>query len=161
VRLRTTLGGTVYDFGSIREVLAKSSPPRSGDMLAGVAARDGLERVAARAVLAERTLAELREHPVLPYESDEVTRVVEDALDEAAFRRVASLTVGDFRDWLLSDAAGEAELGAIARGLTPEMAAAVGKLMSNLDLIVAARKIRVVRTCNTTVGLAGRFSSRV
>lgn len=130
-------------------------------MLAGVAATSAVERVAARAVLADVTLAQLREHPVVPYELDEVTRAVEDHLDTAAFRAVSHLTVGAFREWLLATTTGGPHLRAVAAGLTPEMAAAVCKLMSNLDLMIVAAKCEVAVRCNNTLGLRGRFSSRL
>jgi len=159
--LKATIRGTTYAFASIKEVLAKANPPKSGDRLAGVAARDAVERVAARAVLSELTLAELRQHPVVPYEADELTRLVEDTLDAQAFAAVGHLSVGQFREWLLEPATTGGRIRAIAPGLTPEMAAAVCKLMSNMDLMVAARKCEVVVRANGTLGLPGRLSSRV
>jgi len=161
MRLQATLRGIVHAFGSVREVLAKANAPKSGDLLAGIAARDPVERVAARAVLSQLTLRELREHPVVPYETDEVTRMVEDTLDEQAFRAVAHLTVGQFREWLLETRTTGATLRSVARGLTPEMAAAVCKLMSNLDLMVVAKKCEIVVRATNTLGLPGRLSSRV
>jgi ethanolamine ammonia-lyase large subunit len=144
----------------VKEVLAKANPPKSGDDLAGISARDAVERVAARAVLAELTLRELREHPVVPYEKDELTRAVEDELDEAAFRAVAHLTVGQFREWLLDIGTTGQTLRAVAPGLTPEMAAAASKLMSSFDLMTVGAKCEVVVRANSTLGLPGRLSSR-
>jgi len=161
VQLTSTIRGVRYRFDSLKEVLAKANPPRSGDDLAQLSARDAVERVAARAVLSEVTLAELRANPVVPYEEDEITRVIEDDLDEAAFRAVKDLTVGEFREWLLSTAATGPVLRSIAPGLTPEMTAAASKLMSNLDLMTVAAKCEVVVRANNTLGLPGRFSSRV
>jgi len=161
VHLAATIRGTVYRFDSVREVLAKANPPKSGDVLAGVAARSAVERVAARAVLAQLSLADLRDHPVVPYEIDEITRLVEDHLDEVAYRAVAHLTVGQFREWLLSSATTGAEIRAVSPGLTPEMAAAVCKLMSNLDLMCVGAKCEVVVRANSTLGLPGRLSSRL
>ncbi len=161
MRLATTLLGTTYAFRDLKEVLAKANELKSGDQQAGVAARDDRERVAAKWVLADVTLAELREHPVVPYEEDEVTRVVEDALDDARFAQVRSWTVGQLREWLLDDETTGADVLALSPALTPEIAAACAKLMSNLDLIVAARKIRVVVKANGTFGLPGRLSSRL
>src|SRR3982751_149923 len=129
VQLASTIRGVRYAFASVKEVLAKANPPKSGDDLAGVSARDAVERVAARAVLADLTLRELRENPVVPYERDELTRTVEDELDDQAFRAVAHLTVGQFREWLLDIGTSGAMLRAIGPGLTPEMAAAASKLM--------------------------------
>jgi ethanolamine ammonia-lyase large subunit len=160
VQLVTTIRGVRYAFGSLREVLAKANPPKSGDDLAGIAARDAVERVAARAVLADITLRELREHPVVPYEDDELTRLVEDELDEQAFRAVAHLTVGQFREWLLAIETSGATLRSVAPGLTPEMAAAAAKLMSNFDLMTVGAKCEVVVRANSTLGLSGRLSSR-
>ncbi|MCW5806334.1 MAG: ethanolamine ammonia-lyase subunit EutB [Deltaproteobacteria bacterium] len=160
MQLASTIRGVRYTFATVREVLAKANPPKSGDDLAGVAARDAVERVAARAVLADLTLRELREHPVVPYERDELTRAVEDELDDQAFRAVAHLTVGQFREWLLDIETTGAKLRAVAPGLTPEMAAAASKLMSNFDLMTVGAKCQVVVRANSTLGLPGRLSSR-
>jgi len=149
-----------YTFGSVKEVLAKANPPKSGDDLAGVSAKDAVERVAARAVLADLSLRELRENPVVPYDRDELTRTVEDELDEQAFRAVAHLTVGQFREWLLDIATTGPTLRAVAPGLTPEMVAAASKLMSNFDLMTVGAKCQVVVRANNTLGLPGRLSSR-
>ncbi|MCE9574763.1 MAG: ethanolamine ammonia-lyase subunit EutB [Deltaproteobacteria bacterium] len=161
MRLEATIRGVRHRFDSVKQVLARANPPRSGDDLAGVSARSAVERVAAMAVLSELTLAELRAHPVVPYEEDEVTRVIEDALDEQAYRAVKDLTVGQFREWLLRTETKGATLRAIAPGLTPEMTAAASKLMSNLDLMTVAAKCEVVVRANNTLGLHGRLSSRV
>jgi ethanolamine ammonia-lyase large subunit len=160
VQLASTIRGVRYRFDSVREVLAKANPPKSGDDLAQLSARDAVERVAARAVLAELTLRELREHPVVPYERDELTRAVEDELDDQAFRAVAHLTVGQFREWLLDLGTTGPTLRAVAPGLTPEMAAAASKLMSSFDLMVVGAKCEVVVRANSTLGLPGRLSSR-
>jgi ethanolamine ammonia-lyase large subunit len=160
VQLASTIRGARYTFGSVKEVLAKANPPKSGDDLAGVSARDAVERVAARAVLADLTLRELREHPVVPYERDELTRHVEDELDAQAFAAIGHLTVGQFREWLLDIATTGPTLRAIAPGLTPEMAAAACKLMSNFDLMTVGAKCEVVVRANNTLGLPGRLSSR-
>jgi ethanolamine ammonia-lyase large subunit len=161
VELTVAIRGVRYRFASVKEVLAKANPHKSGDDLAGVSARDPVERVAARAVLAELTLEQLRAHPVVPYDEDELTRVVDDGLDDAAYRAVAHLTVGQFREWLLEPATTGAILRAVAPGLTPEMAAAACKLMSNLDLMTVGAKCEVVVRANSTLGLPGRLSSRV
>jgi ethanolamine ammonia-lyase large subunit len=160
VQLASTIRGVRYTFASVTEVLAKANPPKSGDDLAGVSARDAVERVAARAVLADLTLRELREHPVVPYERDELTRHVEDELDAQAFAAVAHLTVGQFREWLLDIDTTGPTLRAIGPGLTPEMAAAACKLMSNFDLMTVGAKCQVVVRANNTLGLPGRLSSR-
>ena len=161
MRLSATIRGSTHRFQSVKEVLAKANPPKSGDDLAGVSARDAVEWVAARAVLSEITLGELRRNPVIPYEEDELTRLVEDNLDEDAFRAVRELSVGQFREWLLDTKTTGAVLRAISPGLTPEMVAAVCKLMSNLDLMVAGAKYEVVVRANNTLGLPGRTSSRL
>jgi ethanolamine ammonia-lyase large subunit len=160
VQLASTIRGVRYTFASVKEVLAKANPPKSGDDLAGLSARDAVERVAARAVLADLTLRELREHPVVPYERDELTRYAEDELDAQAFAAVAHLTVGQFREWLLDVETSGATLRAVAPGLTPEMAAATCKLMSNFDLMTVGAKCQVVVRANSTLGLPGRLSSR-
>jgi len=161
VNLSATIRGTGYRFDDVKEVLAKANPPKSGDDLAGVSARDAVERVAARAVLAQLTLAELRANPVVPCEVDEISRLVEEDLDETAFRAVKNLSVGQFREWILDTDTRPEVVRAISPGLTPEMAAAVCKLMSNLDLMVAGAKLPVVVRANNTLGLPGHFSSRV
>lgn len=161
MKLAATLLGERFSFSDVKEVLAKANEPKSGDALAGVAARDPKERVAAKIVLSGLTLKDLREHPVVPYETDEVTRQVEDHLDEAAFSRVASLTVGELREWLLDTRTRGQDMLALSPGLTPEIIAGVAKLMSNLDLCVAARKIQVVTRANATFGLPGRMSFRL
>jgi ethanolamine ammonia-lyase large subunit len=156
-----SVGNTRYAFGSLRELLAKATPLRSGDVLAGLAARSAEERVAAQFALADLPLEHFLFEQVVPYEADEVTRLIVDTHDRDAFEPVRSLTVGELRDWLLSDEATPERLAALAPGLTPEMAAAVSKLMRVQDLIVAAAKIRVVTRFRTTVGLAGRMSARL
>ena len=156
-----TVDHKVYRFQDLRDLLAKASPARSGDYLAGVAAADYEERVAAQMALAEVPLAQFLSETVIPYEQDEVTRLIIDRHDAAAFQPVAHLTVGDFRNWLLSDLATEDSLAHLAPGLTPEMAAAVSKIMRIQDLILIAKKCRVVTAFRTTVGLPGRLSTRL
>ena len=156
-----TIGNRGYGFADLRALLAKATPARSGDALAGIAAASAEERVAAQFVLADLPLAHFLSEQVVPYESDEVTRLIMDTHDVAAFEPVRSLTVGELRDWLLSDDATQERLAALAPGLTPEMAAAVSKLMRVQDLIAAAAKIRVVTRFRTTVGLRGRLSARL
>ena len=156
-----TIGSVRYAFADLRELLAKATPERSGDVLAGVAARSAEERVAAQCALADVVLTRFCDEQVVPYEQDEVTRLIVDGHDAEAFAPVRSFTVGELRDWLLSDEATGERLAALAAGLTPEMAAAVSKLMRVQDLIAAARKIRVVTRFRTTVGLPGRLSARL
>jgi ethanolamine ammonia-lyase large subunit len=155
------VGNTRYTFDSLRELLAKASPLRSGDVLAGLAAGSAEERVAAQFALADLPLAHFLSEQIVPYEQDEVTRLIFDTHDAGAFAPVRSLAVGELRDWLLSDEATPERLAGLAPGLTPEMAAAVSKLMRVQDLIAAAAKIRVVTRFRTTVGLRGRLSARL
>src|SRR5262245_7766377 len=158
-RYRT--GGTSHVFGDLSSLLARASPDRAGDRLAGLAARSGEERVAARMALADLPLARFLEEPLVPYEKDEVTRLILDSHDKAAFAPIASMTTGEFRDFLLSDEATAEGLRALAPGITPEMAAGVSKLMRNQDLIAVAKKIPVVSHFRTTIGLPGRLCTRI
>ena len=155
------IGSVTYRFDDLKTLLARASPARSGDELAGIAAHTAEERVAAQLALADLPLGEFRRHLLIPYESDEVTRLIADSLDSAAFNTITHLTVGEFRDWLLSEQATPEALTALARGLMPEMAAAVSKIMRLQDLITVAAKIRVVTRFRTTVGLPGRLSTRL
>ena len=154
-------GTTRYAFPNLAALLAKASPLRSGDILAGIASRSAGERVAAQSVLADLPLKTFLDEAVIPYEDDAVTRLIIDSHDAEAFAPVSHLTVGGFRDWLLSDAATGEALARLAPGLTPEMAASVSKLCRNQDLIAIAQKIRVVTRFRNTLGLAGRLSSRL
>ncbi len=156
-----SIGGRRYTFSSLRELLAKATPLRSGDVLAGVAAASAEERVAAQCALADLPLKHFCDEQVVPYETDEVTRLIVDTQDAEAFAPVQSLTVGELRNWLLSDEATPEQIASLAPGVTPEMAAAVSKLMRVQDLIAAARKMRVVTRFRTTVGLPGRLSARL
>jgi len=161
MKLRARIKDESFQFGSIKEVLAKANSPKSGDQLAGIAASSAVERVAARAVLSELPLSVLRENPVVPYEEDEITRLVEDSLDSKAYQAIKNLSVGQFREWLLSTATTGEMIRSISPGITPEMAAAVCKLMSNMDLMLAGKKCNVVVRANNTLGLPGRMSSRL
>ncbi len=156
-----SIGNTRYTFADLRDLLAKATPLRSGDVLAGVAAESAEQRVAAQFALADVALARFCEEAVVPYEHDEVTRLIVDTHDTEAFAPIRSFTVGELRNWLLSDEATSERIAALAPGLTPEMAAAVSKLMRVQDLIAAAQKIRVVTRFRTTVGLPGRLSARL
>ena len=158
---RATVGLRVYGFADLRELMAKASPGRSGDQLAGVAAETAQERVAAQAALADVPLTTFLSQAVVPYEDDEVTRLIVDSHDAGAFAPVAGLTVGGLRDWLLSDAATPAALAALAPGLMPEIAAAVSKLMRHQDLILAASRCRVVTRFRNTLGLPGSLAVRL
>lgn len=156
-----TIGSRTHSFASLRDLLAKATPLRSGDVLAGVAAASAEERVAAQFALADVPLQHFLEEQVVSYDTDEVTRLIVDTHDAAAFAPIRSHTVGELRDWLLSDAATPERIASVTPGITPEMAAAVSKLMRVQDLIAAARKIRVVTRFRTTVGLPGRLSARL
>ncbi|MEN2428124.1 ethanolamine ammonia-lyase subunit EutB [Chromobacterium vaccinii] len=155
------IGSRTYRFADLKTLLARASPLRSGDQLAGVAAASAEERVAAQMCLADLPLTVFLNEALIPYEEDEVTRLILDSHDAAAFAAVSHLTVGGLRDWLLSDAATAETLAALAPGLTPEMAAAVSKLMRNQDLVQAARKCRVVTAFRNTQGLPGRMGVRL
>jgi len=158
---RCTIDATAYVFADLRDLLAKATPPRSGDRLAGISAESAGQMIAARIALADVPLKQFLQEAVIPYESDEVTRLIVDTHDRSAFAPVASLTVGAFRDWLLSDAAGTETLRKLSRGITPEMAAAVSKLMRNQDLILVAKKCQVTSAFRNTIGLRGRMSVRL
>ena len=156
-----TVGSVTWRFADLKDLLAKATPLRSGDALAGIAAISAEQRMAARMALAEVPLADFLDTQVIPYELDEVTRLIADTHDTGAFAPVAHLTVGDFRDWLLSDGTTPASLESLAPGLTPEMAAAVSKLMRNQDLVLVARKVRVTTRFRNTIGLPGRLGIRL
>ncbi|WP_291255913.1 ethanolamine ammonia-lyase subunit EutB [Fusobacterium sp.] len=161
MRLETRLFGQDYKFNSLMEVMAKANEEKSGDKLAGIAATSTKERMAAKEVLANIQLKDLKENPAVPYEEDEVTRIIIDSLNLRIYDQIKEWTVGELREWLLSDEVGNTEIKWIRRGLTSEMIAAVTKLMSNLDLINAAKKIIVTAHCNTTIGGAGILASRL
>jgi ethanolamine ammonia-lyase large subunit len=156
-----TVGGTRYVFADLKTLLARATPPRSGDRLAGLEAADMTERVAAQLALADLPLRRLIEDPVLPYETDEITRLIIDSHDRDAFVPIAAMTVGELRNWLLSDAVDTPALAHIVAGLTPEIAAAVSKIMRLQDLISVAAKCRVVTRFRNTIGLEGRLSTRL
>ncbi|THD75547.1 MAG: ethanolamine ammonia-lyase subunit EutB [Bradyrhizobium sp.] len=158
---RHAIGATIYAFDDLRDLMAKATPLRSGDRLAGIAADSAEVMIAARMALADVPLKQFLLEAVVPYEEDEVTRLIIDGHDAAAFGIVSSLTVGGFRDWLLSDAATTEILGNLAGGITPEMAAAVSKLMRNQDLILVAKKCEVTTRFRNTIGLRGRMSTRL
>lgn len=161
VILKTKLFGRMYQFSSIIEVLAKANEVKSGDTLAGVAATSAEERVAAKVVLAQLTLADLRNNPVVPYEKDEVTRIIQDQVNEKIYAEIKNWTVEELREWILNENTKESDIKRISRGLTSEMIAAVAKIMSNLDLIYGAKKIRITAHANTTIGRAGTLSARL
>ncbi|HSC69485.1 MAG TPA: ethanolamine ammonia-lyase subunit EutB [Cellvibrio sp.] len=161
MRYKHTLGVQAYEFSDLKEVMAKASPARSGDYLAGVAATTYVERMAARMCLAEVPLSQFLQELLIPYEHDEVTRLIIDTHNKKSFAEISHLTVGDFRNWLLSDFATTESLTRVARGITPEMAAAVSKLMRNQDLILVAKKCSVITRFRNTIGLPGHISARL
>ncbi|AUW57786.1 ethanolamine ammonia lyase large subunit [Sphingobium sp. SCG-1] len=161
MKYRCDLGGERHNFVDLRQVLGAASPPRSGDELAGIAARSATERIAARDILADLPLNTFLNETVVPYEDDEVTRLIIDSHDQAAYSTVASLTVGELRDWLLHSDTSTDDLAKVSAGLTPEMVAAVSKLMRNQDLIAVGSKCNVVTAFRSTIGLEGRLSTRL
>ncbi len=158
---RTTFGSTTHVFDDLKTLLAKASPRRSGDELAGLAAANDEERMAARFALADVRLSDFLAEPIIPYEADEVTRLICDSHDAAAFAPLSSLTVGQFREWLLAYETDAPRLAAVSPGLTPEVVAAVSKLMRNQDLILVAKKCSVVSKFRNTLGLPGRMAVRL
>ncbi|MDR1490431.1 MAG: ethanolamine ammonia-lyase subunit EutB [Desulfovibrio sp.] len=159
--LKTSLFGKAYQFKDVKDVLAKANEDRSGDHLAGIAAETMAERVAAKQVLAAATIADLRENPVVPYEDDEVTRIIQDDVNESIYNEIRNWSMGEFREWLLSDNTTGDMIRRASRGLTSEIVAGTAKLMSNMDLIYAASKVRVTARCNTTIGLDGTLAIRL
>ncbi len=161
MKLKTTLLGKTYTFRDIKDVLAKANEEKTGDKLAGLMAEDAKERVAAKVVLSALTLGDLRENPVVPYEEDEVTRIIQDDVNTPTYEKFRNYTVAEFREWLLNEKTTGDDIRKASRGLTSEMIAAVCKLMSNLDLIYAAAKIPITAHCTTTIGLPGTLSCRL
>lgn len=161
MRLKTKLFGIVYQFKDIKEVLAKANEEKSGDSLAGISAESLTERIAAKEVLSNLTLSDLRNNPVVPYEEDEVTRIIQDAVNEKIYNEIKNWTVAELREWLLDVKTTDKDIRRIRRGLTSEMIAAVAKLMTNLDLVYAAKKIKVMAHCNTTIGTENTLAMRL
>ena len=161
MKLKTTLLGKTYEFKDLKQVLAKANEEKTGDKLAGLAAQSARERVAAKVVLSAVQLSDLRNHPAVPYEEDEVTRIIQDDVNEKTYERIKNWTVAELREWILSETTTGADIRKLSRGLTSEMVAAVAKLMSNLDLIYGAAKIPITAHCNTTIGLPGTLSCRL
>ncbi len=156
-----TIAGHTFTFADLKALLAKASAPKSGDVLAGIAAESAEERIAARMVLADLPLKTLLDEPIIPYEDDEVTRLILDTHDKNAFAPISHLTVGELRNWLLAYETTSETLTQVAPGITPEMAAAVAKLMRNQDLVLVAQKCRIVTAFRNTIGLPGRLSARL
>lgn len=161
MRLKTVLLGKTYEFKDVKDVLAKANEEKSGDILAGIAAESGSERIAAKEVLSNLLVKDLRENPVVPYEEDDVTRLNQDSLNERVYDEIKNMTIGELREYILSSDTSEADIRRLSRGLTSEMVAGVCKLMSNLDLIYGASKVRVTAHCNTTIGKRGCLSTRL
>ncbi|MBR6569205.1 MAG: ethanolamine ammonia-lyase subunit EutB [Clostridia bacterium] len=161
MKLSTVLAGKHFQFRSVKEVLAKANEQKSGDTLAGIAAGSDLERIAAKVVLSNMLVSDLRENPVVPYEEDEVTRINQDSIDPAVYNRIRGWTLAELREHILSYHTSEEDIKTLSRGLTSEVVAGVCKLMSNLDLIYGANKVRVTATCNTTIGKRGTLSTRL
>lgn len=159
--LKTMLYSKIYSFSSVKEVLAKANERKSGDTLAGLGADSDLERVAAKVVLADMTVGEITENPVVPYDEDSVTRIILDDLDRDIYEKVKGVTIGDLREWILDNCRTSEELLTLSKGLSSEVIAAVCKLMSNLDLMYASSKFEITAHCNTTIGRRGTFSSRL
>jgi len=158
---RHSLGGTTFAFADLKELMAKAAPPRSGDRLAGIAAATAEENVAAKMALADLPLQRILAEPLIPYEDDEVTRLILDSHDAQAFAAIGAMTVGELREHILSDATTSETMAALAPAITPEMAAAVSKIMRNQDLILAAKKAQVVTCFRNTIGLPGTMAVRL
>lgn len=161
MRLKTVISGKTYQFKDVKDVLAKANEEKSGDILAGIAASSGTERIAAKEVLSNLLVSDLRENPVVPYEQDDVTRIIQDAVSEPIYNKIRNWTIGELREYILSHETTERDIRHLSRGLTSEVIAGVCKLMSNLDLIYAASKVRVTAHCNTTIGVRGTLSTRL
>jgi ethanolamine ammonia-lyase large subunit len=160
LNLKSKINNKIFVFNSVREVLAKASQEKSGDTLAGIAAESATERVAAKLCLSNFTLKDIFDNPVIPYEKDEVTRVIVDGINTTIYNKLSQWSVSELREYILNSHTTQKDLLKISRGLTSEMIAAVAKLMSNMDLVYAAKKIKVQSHCNTTIGLPGTLSFR-
>ncbi len=160
MRLATKLFGNVYQFNSVKEVLAKANEEKSGDKLAKIAAASDTERVAAKEVLSNLLVSDLRNNPVVPYEEDEVTRIIQDDVNEKIYNEIKNWSLAELREWILSHETTTNDIRRISRGLTSEVVAGIAKLMNNMDLIYGAQKVRVEAHCNTTIGKPGRLAAR-
>lgn len=159
--LRTKLFGHTYEFKNLYDVMAKANEEKSGDKLAGIAANSAEERVAAKVVLSHIKLEDIRNNPAVPYEEDEVTRIIQDGVNEKIYEEIKDFTVSEFREWLLDSNTTSLDIKRVSKGLTSEMIAAVTKIMSNMDLVYAAKKIKITAHCNTTIGEPGTLSARL
>lgn len=161
MKLKTKLFGKSYEFKDVKDVLAKANELKSGDQLAGVAAETAQERVAAKVVLADMLISDIRNNPVVPYEEDDVTRIIQDDVNEQIYNEIKNWSIAELREYILDDGTTEKEIRRLSRGLTSEVIAGVCKLMSNLDLMLAAKKAVVTAHCNTTIGVPGTFATRL
>lgn len=161
MKLKTTLQGKTFEFKDVKEVLAKASEKKSGDILAGVAAETALERVAAKTVLSDLTVADMREHPVVPYEKDSVTRLIDDDLDREVYEIIRNRTLREVREWLLYDGTDARMISRVSSALTAEAIAGISKLMGNMDLMLCGAKMHIEATCNTTIGKENVLASRL
>lgn len=161
MNLSTALGGEQYVFNDLKEVLAKANEEKSGDRLAGIAAETVQERIAAKTVVSELLVSDIRNNPLIPIESDEVSLIIENDINEKVYGEIQNWSIAELREYILSNEVGDRELKRLSRGLTSEVIAAVTKLMSNLDLVHAANKIEILSTCNITIGQRGTLSSRL
>ena len=161
MKLSTRLFGQTYQFRDVKDVLAKANELRSGDVLAGIAAETAQERVAAKHVLSELTVADLRNNPVIPYEEDVVTRVIQDGINEGAYDKLKNWTISELREYLFCDGTRLEDIEFLRKGLTSEVVAGVANIFSNADLIYGAKRMPVIKKGNTTVGLPGTFSCRL
>ncbi len=161
MNLSTTLGGERYVFNDLKEALAKANEEKSGDRLAGIAAETVQERIAAKTVVSELLVSDIRNNPLIPIESDEVSLIIENDINERVYGEIKNWSIAELREYILSNEVGDRELKRLSRGMTSEVIAAVAKLMSNLDLVHAANKIEILSTCNITIGQRGTLSSRL
>lgn len=161
MKLKTQLFGKSYQFKDVKQVLAKANELRSGDVLAGVVAESSQERVAAKQVLSEMTIADIRMNPVIPYEEDCVTRIIQDDINETAYARVKNWSISELREYILDDETSVDDIAFLRKGISSEVVAAVAKICSNADLIYGAKKMPVIKKANTTIGIPGTFSARL
>ena len=161
MKLKTVLLGKTYQFKDAKDVLAKANEEKTGDALAGIAATSAQERVAAKIVLANATISDLRNNPAIPYEQDEVSRIIQDDVNETIYNSIQNWTIAQLREYILSEDTCSRDIARISRGITSEVVAGVCKLMSNLDLIYAGKKIIVTAHCNTTIGEPETFAARL
>ncbi|MEK4027814.1 MULTISPECIES: ethanolamine ammonia-lyase subunit EutB [Bacillaceae] len=161
MKLKTTIGGKTFQFNDLKDLFAKANEEKSGDRLAGIAAETVQERIAAKSVLSDITLADIRNNPLIEAEKDEVSFIIEKDINEPIYKHMQNWSVAELREYILDDETGDRELKRISQGLTSEMIAAVAKLMSNLDLVHAASKLEILSTCNITIGQRGTLASRL